>query len=83
MSIVFSWLWAEIVSVIGVSSGINIVIVVMNISLVFWVGIIKFLFDLLAREWGVLGKRFLLKVNCGWYIRFFIGVCECVVCAFN
>ena len=41
-SIVFSWLWAEIVSVIGVSSGINIVIVVMKIRLVFWVGIFIF-----------------------------------------
>ena len=45
-SIIFSWLWAEIISVMGVSSGINIVIVVNNIRLIFWGGIIKFLFIL-------------------------------------
>ena len=44
-SIVFLWLWAEIVSVIGVSSGVKIVIIVMDIRLVFCVGIISFLFN--------------------------------------
>ena len=44
------WLWAGIVTVMGVSSGINIVIVVMNIRLIFWVGIIGFLFILLVRK---------------------------------
>ena len=47
-SIVYSWLWAEIVSVICESTGINIVIVVMSIRLVFWFGIIGYLFILLA-----------------------------------
>ena len=37
-SIIFSWLWEEIVSVMGVSSEVFIVIVVMNIRLIFWGG---------------------------------------------
>ena len=46
----FSWLWAEIVYVMGVISGINKIIVVMNIRMIFWGGIIDFLFILLVRK---------------------------------
>ena len=42
-SIIFSWLWAEILSVMGLSARINIIIVLMNIRVIFWVGIIGFL----------------------------------------
>ena len=49
-SIVFSWLWAEIVSVVGVSSGIDLIVIVVNIRLVFWVGVTDLLFILLIRK---------------------------------
>ena len=38
--IIFSWLWAEIISVIGASTRVDIVIVIMNIRVVFWVEIV-------------------------------------------
>ena len=66
-SIVFSWLWAEIVSVLGMSSGVNIIVIVVKIRLVVWVCVTILLFLLFIRKWGVLAKWFWLEVNCGWY----------------
>ena len=40
----------EIVSVMGVSSGVNITIIGMIIRLVFWVGVTDLLFVLLVRK---------------------------------
>ena len=73
IEIIFSWLWAEIISVVGVSTGVDIVIIIMNTG-VFWVDISGFLLILLVRKWRILVKWFYLEINCGWYIRFFMCV---------
>ena len=49
-SIAFSWLWAEIVSVMGVYSGVNIIVIVVNIRLVFCVCVTTLLFILFIRK---------------------------------
>ena len=41
------------------------------------------LFILLVRKWRILVKWLYLEINCAWYIRFFIGICECVFFVFN
>ena len=41
-SIIFSWLWTEIVCVMGVSARINIIIVLMNIRKIFFLVLLVF-----------------------------------------